>query len=326
MKFHYLRNVVTIAEQGSLHAAARHLKIAQPALTRSIRELERELGAPLFERSARGVVATEIGERFIRRARAVLSELNLARDEVAQYRGSAGGRITVCLGVLPYLTLLPLALTAFRARYPDVYIEIIEARFPAVEARVRSGIVDFFVGPLFAMPGKEFTVERLYEQQVGVLCRKGHPLAGARSLRDLTGAEWLTNSVTVEPAEEVGPLFARHGLPPPRLIAQSHSGLTILTTIACSDLVVLLPVDLADSSLGSMLLQRINIAEAVPDHPIDMIHRAALPLTPAAEYCADMFRRASAEYARSRRAASEAQCGGASHRKLAASSTLPRPR
>ena len=63
MKMHHLRDVLAVAERGSLRAAARHLGVAQPALTRSIRELERELGAALFERRSTGVVVTAIGER-----------------------------------------------------------------------------------------------------------------------------------------------------------------------------------------------------------------------------------------------------------------------
>ncbi|MGA9009437.1 MAG: LysR family transcriptional regulator, partial [Xanthobacteraceae bacterium] len=58
MKLNQFRDVVAIAERGSLRAAARYLQLAQPALTRSVQELERELGAPLFERRARGMVLT----------------------------------------------------------------------------------------------------------------------------------------------------------------------------------------------------------------------------------------------------------------------------
>jgi DNA-binding transcriptional LysR family regulator len=300
MKLSHLRNVVAVSERGSLHAAARHLKITQPALTRSIRELERELRVPLFERNARGVVATEMGERVIRRARAVLSELRHVHEEIDQLQGVAQGCISICLGVLPHLTLLPYAFNAFRAHYPDIHVDIIEGRFPTIEGMLRAGTVDFFIGPLHVTAGKEFTVEKLYDQPHAVLCRKGHPLASARSLRELVHAEWLTNSVTTEPADEIAPLFLRHHLPMPRLVAQSHSALTILVTVGHSDLLVLLPADLVSTSLGGALLQRIDVAEATGNTPIVMIRRASLPLTPAAECFADMFRRAGAQWVRAR--------------------------
>ena len=93
MKFNQLRDVVAIAERGSLRAAARHLALAQPALTRSVHELERELGVPLFERRARGMILTPMGEAFVRRANAVLSEVRRARDEVEQLHGGTRGRV-----------------------------------------------------------------------------------------------------------------------------------------------------------------------------------------------------------------------------------------
>ena len=74
MKLTHLRDVVAVAERGSLRAAARHLGIAQPAITRSIREIERELGVVLFERRARGVVLTPMGEVFMRRALVMQNE------------------------------------------------------------------------------------------------------------------------------------------------------------------------------------------------------------------------------------------------------------
>ena len=89
MKLHYFRDAVAIAENGSLRSAARHLGIAQPTLTRSLSELERELGAPLFERRSKGMVATTLGEVFVRRATAILSDIRRTQDEFEQLRGNA---------------------------------------------------------------------------------------------------------------------------------------------------------------------------------------------------------------------------------------------
>lgn len=84
MKLSHLWNVLAVAELGSLRAAGRKMGVAQPAITRSIRELEHDLGATLFERHAKGVRLTEIGRAFIARAEAVQSELRRARDEIEQ--------------------------------------------------------------------------------------------------------------------------------------------------------------------------------------------------------------------------------------------------
>ena len=300
MKLNQLRDVVAVAARGSVHAAARQLKVTQPALTRSIHELERELGVPLFERRARGVVTTDLGQRFIERARAALSELGHAREEIAQLSGVMQGRVSVCLGVLPHLTLLPQAFEAFHARYPEVQLDITEGRFPTMEGALRAGVIDFFVGPQHAAIGKEFVVEKLYDQEIAVHCRKGHPLAKARSLRELVDAEWLSTAVTADPGDEIGPLFAAHGLPVPRLVVRAQSALTSLVIIGTSDLLKLVPAEMAGSVLGKPLLSRINVVEKIPGKPIVMIRRVGLPLTPAAEHFADMLRRASVQHVRGR--------------------------
>src|SRR5213082_1485224 len=107
MKLNQLRDVLAVAERGSLRAAARHLGVAQPALSRSIQELERELGVPLFERQATGVVITAMGELFVRRANAVRNELRLAREEIDQVRGETHGIVNVCMSTVPHIALFP---------------------------------------------------------------------------------------------------------------------------------------------------------------------------------------------------------------------------
>ena len=82
MKLNHLRDVVAVADRGGLRAAARHLNLAQPALTRSLGEIERELDASLFERGARGTTLTATGQAFVARARSILNEVLPASDIV----------------------------------------------------------------------------------------------------------------------------------------------------------------------------------------------------------------------------------------------------
>ena len=295
MKFHHLRDVLAVAEHGSLRAAARHLDIAQPALTRSIRELERDLGATLFERQSRGVAVTPAGERFVRRAKAAQSELRRAREEVAQMQGGTRGTVAACLSSVPHIALLPHALRPFRERFPEVHLDLIDGVFPTIESSLRDGALDFYIGPVPGrLPGAGLLVEKLFDNTRVIVARKGHPLARARSLGELTDAEWITTSITHKADEELSPLFAEHGLPAPRLALQSHSALTFVVALVYSDLLMMLPVQWLDFALTREALQKINVAEPLPAPPICIVRRAGLPLTPAAEYFCDMIRRAAA--------------------------------
>src|SRR6185503_10984404 len=243
MKFNQLRDVVAIAERGSLRAAARHLALAQPALTRSVHELERELGVPLFERRARGMILTPMGEAFVRRANAVLSEVRKARDEVEQLHGGTRGRVVAGLSLAAHIELLPAALKPFRARYPHVQLHLIEGWYPTLEAGLKDGSVDFYVGPKHERaPAPELIQEHLFDNTRIVIGRRGHPLARARSLRDLIDAEWATTSITFKAEDELRELFEQHGLPPPRLTLQSQSAVTLIVAMSNTDLLTMVPV------------------------------------------------------------------------------------
>ncbi len=294
MKFNALRDFLVVSERGGLRAAARHLGQPQPAITRSIQELEKELGVALFERHAKGVRLTLIGQAFLRRATAVRNELQRARDEIDQLRGQTHGQISVCMSSVPHMALLPQVLRPFRARYPNLRMELIDAVFPAVEASLKDGTVDCYIGPTPPILAGELQLEKLFDNQRVILGRKGHPMANARSLRDLVEAEWVTTSITHKAEEELGPLFAQHGLPAPRLVLRAQSSLTLLTVLPASDLLLMAPIQWLAFEPARALLQQIMVAEPLPAPPICIVQKTGLPLTPAAEYFCDLLRRASA--------------------------------
>ena len=293
MKLHHLRDVVAIAERGGLRAASRHLQLAQPALTRSLGEIERELGAPLFDRHARGMTLTATGQAFVRRASAILNEVRRAREEVEQLRGGVGGSIAMALSIAPHIALLPKALGPFRALYPSVRLRVIEGIYPTLEGGLRDGSIDFYVGPEPGAPApSELLQEVLFENTRIVLGRRGHPLARATSLAELADAEWTTTSITRNADEEMGELFRQHGLPPPRLAMQSQSALTLIVMLLSTDLLAMVPVQWMDFAPTAGVLQAIPVREALPAPRIVLVRRAGLPLTPAATVLVDLLRRA----------------------------------
>ena len=298
MKLHHFEEVVAIAERGSMRAAARHLQIAQPALTRSLAVLERELGAPLFERRARGVVATPLGEAFVARARSILTEIRRTREEVEQLRGAGTGTVTVGLSIAAHLALLPPSLRPFRARYPDIRLHIIEGFYPTLEERLRDGTVDFYIGPDGgAQPVPQLSREVLFHNGRIVLCRGGHPLAAATSLRELVGQDWVTTSITADAGDEINAFFARHGLPSPRLAVRSQSALTLLTCLANSDLLAMVPAQWERFEMTGKALITIKVEEELTAPPLVLIRRSDLPLTPAALHLLDLMRRATSRLA-----------------------------
>lgn len=297
MKLNHIRDVIAVAERGSLRSAARHLGIAQPAITRSIRELEHELGAALFVRQVNGVVLTPMGDAFLRRATAIQLELQRTKDEIQQPKGIKSGTVAVGLSTAAHVALLPRALKTFVRSFPDVQLRVIEGLFPAMEAELFDGSIDFYVGPLAEdSASSEFAVEKLFDNRRIVVGRRNHPLARAKSLAELKGAKWVTTSVTISSEAELGPVFARFKLPAPAIVARTQTALSMIVMAAYSDYLAMLPEQWLDFVRTGRLLHHIDVRQELVAPSICIVRRARLPLTPAAENLCDLFRRAAAHH------------------------------
>jgi DNA-binding transcriptional LysR family regulator len=293
MKLNQLKDLMAIVERGSLRAAARHLGQAQPALTRSIRLLEQDLGTTLFEREARGMVLTPAGKLFYQRASLVLHELRHAREEIEQHTGQMTGTVVMGLSIMPHVGLLPQALPRFREQFPHIKLKVIEGLYPAIEPGLRDGSIDFYLGaaPEEAIESGLISTE-LTENTRTVVARKNHPLCFAKSITELKDAQWASTSVSFNAENDLIDLFAQHGLPAPQLMFQANSALSLMVALTCTDLIALLPVQWNDFHLTKDALQVIAIRETLPAPSIVCIQRPGLPLTPAAQWMFEGLRRA----------------------------------
>src|SRR5256885_354893 len=119
MEMRHLRYFVSVAEQGSFVKAAEHVRVAQSALSKQIRDLEREIGAPLFERLARGVRLTAAGEAFLTDARDTLERAERAVVSARQAHERRGSSLHLAHSELVvWAPVVADLLAAFRAAYP----------------------------------------------------------------------------------------------------------------------------------------------------------------------------------------------------------------
>lgn len=192
-----LSYVVATARYGSFTAAAERVGVTQSALTKSVAELERRLGYPIFERTARGVVVTEKGELFVERAARLLDD---ARNLL---QGAAAGsdpyadvlRVGVCPTSLEYLLLEPVS--ALVRRHPKVRIEVSGAGFDRVLQQLRTGSIDIALGYDAAFAEHpDVDREHLTYPQIAFFVRRGHPLLerGEVSLDDFAEFEMVAPS------------------------------------------------------------------------------------------------------------------------------------
>ncbi len=181
MEVHQLRYFCAVAETGSFTRAAEREQVAQPSLSQQIMKLEEELGVRLFDRLGRAVRLTEPGQIFLPRARAILSELRAAKEEVAERQSTVSG--AVCVGVIPTIApyFLPSRIAVFSRKYPQASITVVEDVTVQLLDRLRGGLVDLAI---LALPTRGHDLEcfPLLTERLFAILPKDHELARRRSV------------------------------------------------------------------------------------------------------------------------------------------------
>jgi DNA-binding transcriptional LysR family regulator len=300
MKMNHIRDVLAVAEAGSLRSAGKQLGVAQPALTRSIQEIERELGTLLFERSALGIKLTEAGRLFLRRAEAIQAEMRHAREEIDQLNQNMTGEVSIGMSGAACFVLLPAAMSKFQKRYPEAVLKVDETLVQPVERRLLDGRLDFWVGPADSSISSHLDVEELLSIKRVVVARKGHPLAAATCLADLNDADWIRP--TLSPRSTAGDfttIFLKHGLAQPRIKLHTRSASVTLMALINSDMLTIMPEQWRNAPDWENRITALPIEEDIPGWPLSIVRRINMPLTPLADSFCDMIRTAAMNYVRS---------------------------
>lgn len=181
IKYRHLQTFVEVARQRSVVKAADSLHISQPAVTKTIRELEDVLKVELFERDGRGIRITKPGEVFLRHATASLTALRQGIDSVSQEQLDSVPPVRI--GALPTVStrIMPRAMELFLAEGTRSRIKIVTGENAVLLEQLRTGDLDLVVGRL-APPEKMtgFSFEHLYSEQVLFIVRAEHPLLTER--------------------------------------------------------------------------------------------------------------------------------------------------
>ena len=192
MELRHLRYFIAVAEELHFGRAAERLNIAQPPLSRQIRDLEREVGTPLFERIPRGVVLTPAGRAFLPEARQTLSQAERAqRTALRAARGEIGRLRVGFVEAATYRGILPDVLGFFRLHLPDIGVSLLEMD-PIEQAEAfRDGRID--LGILHSLPAdadRWLRAESVYDDALVAAIPGAHALAGrSRISRSSLAAE-----------------------------------------------------------------------------------------------------------------------------------------
>jgi LysR family transcriptional regulator of abg operon len=284
--------LASLSEAGSLSAAARAAGVTQPALTKQLARLERQLGVPLFVRSIRGVAPTEYGQALLPRARIVRAQLLQATEALAQLRGRREGQVCVALSHLATVLLVPAVLPLFRARWPGVRLRLVPPTFSQLMTGLREGLPDLAVAQLPGEdPGPEFVVRPLIETTLAAVVRPGHALARADALSVLADAkaEWVLPSEDSATGRALREAFRRARLPPPRCTVTCETLTGVEAIVRATDLVAAMPAEVHEARCAASGLLRLPLAPAPRSRTLGLIRWADTLPTPAAADLAELF-------------------------------------
>jgi len=184
-----LRAVLAVAEYRSFIAAAAFLKTSQPALSRTIKQIESTLGVSLFSRSTRQVTITQAGEEFAALAERLLGDLKLGVENMRSLGEQRRGQIIVASIMSLAHASLPAVIAEYTRQFPGIEIKLREGVQGNVQDDVRSGLADFGVGYVADMP-QPFVTQRLGVETFYAVLPARHRLARVKEieLKALKGA------------------------------------------------------------------------------------------------------------------------------------------
>ena len=281
MRLNQIRDFVAVADAGSLRSAARAIGVSQPAISKSLRQLESELRVQLLHRTTRGIALTHAGKAFLARARAVRSELRKAEDDLESLRGGPDGSVAFGIAPAACMLIVPEAMLQFRRQHPQARVRIVEGVNTALLPLVRDETLDFMVGQKpVAKLDSALRFRPLFRAPLVVAARVGHPLAQARSLRDLADAQWL---MFYKPGTGgmLEQFFGQIGVALPRNVIQCESYAAALALLAKTDTLGLVIPQLMGEPYAQKFLRQLEISEPVPAPMIGLYVRAGAPLTRA---------------------------------------------
>jgi DNA-binding transcriptional LysR family regulator len=222
MDLRHLETLIALAEELHYGRAARRLHVVQSAVTRTIQDLELEVGVLLFRRTKRRVELTAAGQALVERARDILGAAARAALECRRVGEGKSGRLRVAMSGLSGVGLLPEALRAFRRLYPDVEVELVQKSTAAQITELLDGRIDLALTNV-PLDDDEILVEQLVAERLCAILPEDHELARAKSIPadKLLGEINVILSRSIEP--EVHRVFTalarRHGAPRgPRVI------------------------------------------------------------------------------------------------------------
>lgn len=297
IRLRHLRTFLEVARARGVGRAAATLHVSQPAVTKTLRELEELLGAPLFHREGRRVRLTAAGEALLPYAGQAVSAIRHGIETVA----SDGGGPLVRIGALPTVSarIMPPAVAALTAEPPAPRLRIVTGENAVLLEQLRSGVLDMVVGRL-AEPERMtgFFFEHLYSEQVVFVVRPGHPLLDAAD--DIVAGLAEFPILLPPPGSAIRPFVERflltRGVSRPRVVIETVSDSFGRGFVRAGDAVWVISEGVVAQDLAEGLLAALPLDAGETRGPVGLTMRTDTRAQPGLERVMDAIRAAAAAY------------------------------
>ncbi|HZR76991.1 LysR family transcriptional regulator [Bradyrhizobium sp.] len=274
IKLSQLRNFTAVVDAGAVRQAARMLHLSQSSVTKSIQQLEQELGVPLLHRGAQGVTPTAAGQALLGRVKAIEAQLRHARNDVEAVAGASVGEIRVSASPTVAMGLLPRGIIAFQRAHPRVTFRILEGVYPDVLPTVRTGDIDIAICLVPGRPRDEtLSFISLIKDRLVPAVRSDHPLLARRKLRlaDLLDLDWIIYRRSRSGLDVFEQTFVANRLPPPESTVECTSFACALALVESGNYATLVP-----SQIFASARRPLSIAPVMLDAPMQPWQVAAI--------------------------------------------------
>ncbi len=291
MKLYQLEALAACADAGSVRAAARQLGVSQPAVTRAIRDLEKQQQLVLVIRSSTGLQFTEDGRALLEHARLILNQLKSAKAQMEMRRGKVEGKLSVAL--TPWLSHLFLAevISEFKSRMPMVQLEIFDSMELITQPLLRDGSIDLSISHANSSYRQLYDVDPLVEYETAIIVRRGHPSENVTTLHDLLGYNWILNYEPGQRETAMQELFWRHGAAVDEAQIYLINSVSIIRSLTqSSDMCTLGPRIITESEPFNRLFRALDLKEKFTPGVLSIISRRNSPTGTSAQCFSDCVR------------------------------------
>lgn len=288
MKLEHLRVFMAVVEAGELAQAGDRIGRTPAALSMTLKQLEAELGGPLFE-GERKIRLSPLGVYVHRQAQRTVSEFDSAVAHMVRFASGALGIAKVAAVPSAATRLLPRVIGQMRERYPRVRVELRDIDSPAVGQAVATGMVDFGIATL-ASPPAGVLAEPLFEDRFGLVCPAGHRLTKMKRAvcwRDIDAAEFIANGLCSRfEVPEVAELVRAS-------LLTIHNTTSLLTFVEQGFGVTLLPALAVPAGRG---LGFLPLEDPAATRSLQLLTRQGESLSPASQALLSITRAAVADF------------------------------